>query len=75
MLVKEVIEKYHAIVPFPWTPKKIELSGLNPCELAIDVAEELFKCEDVQVDAVAQGAVMEKTNEQLLTALSKTKRE
>lgn len=46
MKVREVILKYHKLVPFPWTPAKIKKAGFNPTELLLQVGRELAECED-----------------------------
>lgn len=46
MKVKEVIMKYHAIVPFPWSPKKIKKAGYVPMELCRNIGEDIGRCED-----------------------------
>lgn len=47
MLVKEVLLKYHAKVPFPWTIRKISSAGFVPEKLFMDLGEELSQCEDI----------------------------
>ncbi len=51
MLVKDVLKKYHAIVPFPWTLAKIAKAGLEPCNFFLEVGESLSKCTDIGTPA------------------------
>lgn len=44
--VKDVIEKYHGIVPFPWSDKKIKKAGREPMELYRQIGQEIGECED-----------------------------
>ncbi len=46
MKVKEVILKYHAIVPFPWIPSKLKKAGHDPMEMCRSIGEEIGECED-----------------------------
>lgn len=46
MKVKEVLQKYHALVPFPWTLAKIHRAGYDPKRFFIRMGKELSKCED-----------------------------
>ncbi|MBA7587030.1 hypothetical protein ES708_29040 [subsurface metagenome] len=47
MLVKDVLLKYHAKVPFPWTIRKISCAGFIPEQLFESLGEELSQCEDI----------------------------
>jgi len=48
MKVKECIEEWNRLIPFPWTPKRIEKCGYsNPTEVLLKIAKELSCCEDV----------------------------
>lgn len=47
MLVKEVLLKYHAKVPFPWTIRKISCAGFVPDQLFLELGEKLSQCEDI----------------------------
>lgn len=46
MNVKDVLLKYHAIVPFPWTIAKIEKAGHKPSGLIVELGSDLLLCED-----------------------------
>ncbi|MBA7697195.1 hypothetical protein ES703_105855 [subsurface metagenome] len=46
MKVREVLVKYHQIVPFPWSDKKIKKAGLEPMELCREIGQEIGNCED-----------------------------
>ncbi len=46
MLVNDVITKYHKIIPYPWTLRKIKKAGLDPAEFFIAIGRDLEKCED-----------------------------
>lgn len=47
MLVKDVLLKYQAKVPFPWTIRKISCAGFVPKQLFLELGKELSQCEDV----------------------------
>lgn len=46
MKVKDVILKYHKIVPFPWSPKKLKKAGYEPMFISKAIGDELGQCED-----------------------------
>lgn len=46
MKVEEVIRKYHKIVPFPISPKKIEKAGFTVAAYLCQLADDLKQCED-----------------------------
>lgn len=48
MLVKEVLLKYHKMVPFPWSLPKISKAGYVPREFFLDLGNELKECEDME---------------------------
>lgn len=60
MLVKDVMKKYHAQVPFPWTLTKIAKAGFEPKDLFLELGEELAQC--VDVGTPAGRAVLESIN-------------
>lgn len=47
MKVKDVMVKYHKLVPFPWTPRKIKKAGYDPTHLILTIGRELERCEDI----------------------------
>jgi len=47
MLVKDVLLKFHNIVPFDWTIQKIKKAGLNPTQFLIEVGRDLERCDDI----------------------------
>jgi len=49
MKVKEVLEKYHAKVSFPISPKKIIDTGYSVREYLLLLGEDLEKCEDKKI--------------------------
>lgn len=51
MLVKDVILRYHKIVPFPWSPKKLKKAGFDPMELCRQIGQQLGECEDKDTPA------------------------
>ena len=46
MKVKDVILKYHKIVPFPWSPSKLRKAGKDAMEFCRQVGQELGDCVD-----------------------------
>lgn len=46
MLTKDVIVKYHKLVPFPWTPRKLKKAEYDPTKLLLEVGRDLERCED-----------------------------
>lgn len=46
MKTADVIYRYHGMVPFPWTPRKIKKAGYEPTRLLLDLGTELEKCDD-----------------------------
>lgn len=46
MKVREVMQKYHAKVPFPWSVRKISKAGYKPAKLIAQLVDELERCED-----------------------------
>lgn len=51
MKVKDVILKYHAIVPFPWSPSKLKKAGKDPMEMCRQIGQEIGNCEDKDTPA------------------------
>lgn len=47
MKVKEILTKYHKLVPFPWTPRKIKKAGFVPTEFMVRFGKELGQCDDL----------------------------
>lgn len=47
MKVKDVLKKYHKIVPFPWTVPKLEKAGYDLAFLFEAISRELKECEDI----------------------------
>lgn len=47
MLVKDVLEKFNKLVPFPLTLKKIADAGFDAEEYFKDMGEALRQCDDV----------------------------
>jgi len=54
MLVKDVLLKYHKIVPFPWSVSKIKKAGLYPTPFLLVFAKELQSCEDINTETGRQ---------------------
>jgi len=52
--VKDVLVKYHKIVPFPWTVRKLKKAGLNPTNFLIGVGQEIEKCDDSYTETAQQ---------------------
>lgn len=46
MKVKQVIEKYHALVNFPWSVDKISKAGYDPSTFTANIIRQLENCED-----------------------------
>ena len=51
MTVKEVLTKYHKIVPFPVSIKRIQKAGLTPGEYLTRITNELETCDDIGCDS------------------------
>lgn len=51
MTVREVIVKYHGIVPFPWTPSKLKKAGFDPMEMCRRIGQQIGECEDKDTPA------------------------
>ncbi len=47
MLVRDVLAKYHAKVPFPWSLRKIKRAGFVPSLLFAELGKKLSRCEDI----------------------------
>lgn len=47
MLCKDVLEKFHKLVPFPITPEKIAAAGYDVDQYFKDMGEALRQCDDV----------------------------
>lgn len=54
MQCKEVLAKYHKMVPFPWTLPKISKAGYVPKEFLLDLGNELKNCSDADSGVVAK---------------------
>jgi len=48
MKVKQVLERYHAIVPFPWTVEKITIAGRDAGDLVEQMKIELSECDNLE---------------------------
>ena len=49
MLCKDVIEKFHKLVPFPTTPEKITAAGYDVEQYIKEMGESLRQCDDFGV--------------------------
>jgi len=67
--VEEVILKYHELVPFPWTIRKIKKAGYKPEQLFTSVADDLNVCEDL--DHNKQTARLVKNLQQAIALMTK----
>ncbi len=47
MLCKDVLEKFHKLVPFPITPEKIAAAGYDVDQYFKDMGDLLRQCDDV----------------------------
>ena len=54
MKCKEVLDKYHKLVPFPISPEKIEATGYNVSQYLGDLSDELELCDDYFEHPLAQ---------------------
>ena len=54
MLCKEVLEKYHKLVPFPISPEKIAMAGYDIGQYLKDLGESLRQCDDVDDHPLAR---------------------
>lgn len=54
MKCKEVLERYHRIVSFPMSIKKIKQAGYEPADYLKKLAADIRKCTDVENDRTAQ---------------------
>lgn len=52
--VSQVIYKYHKLIPFPWTIRKIKKAGYQPTELLIKVGQDLNACDDADTDSATE---------------------
>lgn len=50
MLVMDLIVKYHKIVPFPWSIRKLKKAGHSPLELMLRLGKDLSQCTDANSD-------------------------
>lgn len=62
---QDVFIKYHTILPFPWSIKKIKKANLNPSEFLIGFGRELEACEDAKDPETQRLLAMMKTLEML----------
>lgn len=54
MKCKDVLEKYHKLVPFPITPEKIATAGYDVGQYLKDLAGSLRQCDDVDDHPIAR---------------------
>lgn len=54
MKTKDVMIKYHKLVPFPWTPRKIKKAGFDPTPLMLELGKELGRCEDADLPGIKE---------------------
>lgn len=54
MKCAEVLEKYHRIVPFPLSIKRIKAAGYDPAKYLKRMAKDIRRCDDIENDKTAQ---------------------
>lgn len=54
MKCDEVLKKYHRLVSYPLSIKKIKAAGYDPARYLKRLARDIRKCDDVRNDRVAQ---------------------
>lgn len=54
MKCDEVLKKYHRLVSYPLSVKKIKAAGYDPADYLKRLARDIRKCDDVQNDKIVQ---------------------
>lgn len=65
MKVRDLLKKYHKLVPFPWTPAKIKKAGYDTAFFLVEMGRELENCEDKDSESAKQILEMLKDLEML----------
>jgi len=52
--VKDVMLKWNAVVPFPWTPAKLREAGLDPSSTLRAIMDDIFLADDYKESPTAQ---------------------